>query len=317
MTGPDPNSFTESVSIEAPAKINLLLAVLGPNASGYHDLISVVLPFAGGDRLHLAPSAGGGDEIQVTGLPVDGDPEDNLVLRALRMWREKSGIPVPPLRVTLEKRIPVGGGFGGGSGDAVAMLQWLDRRFGRPDEALAPLLAPRLGSDCPLFLPGGPVVMEGRGERVRPLGERARRSLRGWKLLLFAPPLPVATAWVFERLRQRGSDYLDEAGVRQRLEAWEAGELDLLGVLGNNMEGAVGEKYLPLASFWEEVRLVRDWVGGMTGGGSGGFFLWPEGEDATEVREWVRSRFGPQTFWVERLILHPHSLTSESSRQII
>lgn len=298
--------LAEPISIVAPAKINLLLAVIGPNADGYHDLISVVLPFADGDRIHLAASTSDQDELQCTGFAVGGHPEDNLVLKALRLWREAAGVAVPPLRVILEKRIPVGGGFGGGSGDAVAILRWLDEHRGQSGERLAPRLAPLLGSDCPLFLDGGPVVMEGRGERVRPLGDPAQRSLSGWKLLLFAPPLPVSTAGVFQRMRQRRVDYIEEAPVREQLATWEAGVLPLREVRLNNLEEAAGEKYLPLSAFWKEVRASRDWVGGMTGSGSGGFFLWPENGDAAEVRDWVLARFGPETFWVETPILRPH-----------
>ena len=157
------------VEVDAPGKVNLTLAVVGQRDDGYHDLHSIVAPLRFGDHLTIRLRGGGAskDELHCAGLPISGDGE-NLVLAALRELRRE--VTIPPLDIVLEKRLPVAAGLGGGSSDAAAAVRGaLDLcRIELPSERLAEV-ASRIGSDVPLFLPGGPVLMEGRGERVTPL----------------------------------------------------------------------------------------------------------------------------------------------------
>jgi len=185
----------------APAKLNLTLAVLGRRADGFHDLHSVVVPLALADRLSLAAQpAGARDSLHVNG-PDTGPDADNVVLRAIAAARMAAaplaGGPgaLPPLAARLDKRIPVAAGLGGGSSDAAAALDGALEAWGvdLPDDERRAVAA-RLGSDVPLFLAGGPALIEGRGERVTPLGE-VRGEPPG--VLLVSPALPLATPAVF------------------------------------------------------------------------------------------------------------------------
>jgi 4-diphosphocytidyl-2-C-methyl-D-erythritol kinase len=160
----------------APAKLNLTLAVLGRRPDGYHDLHSVMVPLGLSDRLSLAPAAAATDAIHVSGFET-GAAGDNLVLRAIDEARDAVRrtlgplTPTPPLAVRLEKRIPVAAGLAGGSSDAAAALDGALEAWStalEPEERLA--AAARIGSDVPFFLTGGAAVVEGRGERVTPLG---------------------------------------------------------------------------------------------------------------------------------------------------
>jgi 4-diphosphocytidyl-2C-methyl-D-erythritol kinase len=157
------------VEVDAPGKVNLTLAVVGQREDGYHDLHSIVAPLRASDHITLRLLGGEGteDELHCAGLPISGDGE-NLVLAALRELR--SEVPIPPLDIVLEKRLPVAAGLGGGSSDAAAVLRGALELCGveLAEERLMQV-ATRIGSDVPLFLPGGPVLMEGRGERVTPL----------------------------------------------------------------------------------------------------------------------------------------------------
>lgn len=187
----------------APAKLNLTLAVLGRRSDGYHDLHSIMVPLALADVLSLAPAAGPADTVHVRGHDA-GPDTDNLALRAItearREVRQVHGpsAAAPPLAARLEKRIPVAAGLGGGSSDAAAAI---DGALDLWSLALATeeraAVAGRLGSDVPFFLAGGAALIEGRGERVTPLG-----GIFGEPpgVLLVTPALPVPTKGIFEAL---------------------------------------------------------------------------------------------------------------------
>jgi 4-diphosphocytidyl-2-C-methyl-D-erythritol kinase len=169
----------------APAKINLTLEILGRRDDGYHTLRSVMVPIGLYDRISLepatTPSFHSGAEIA----------SDNLVTRAL----SASGVR-EPLRVSLEKAIPIGGGLGGGSSDAAAVLRAAMRgTFGPPAERDWLATARELGSDVPFFLSGTAALVEGTGERVTALG-----ALPDWWAVVLRPTVAVATADAYRRL---------------------------------------------------------------------------------------------------------------------
>jgi len=168
--------------LPAPAKLNLTLEVLSRRNDGYHTLRSLMVPIGLYDRIGLETAQNG------TAAVLDAD---NLVSRAL------AGAGVDgPLRVTLEKQIPVGGGLGGGSSDAAAVLraaaQGLLASSGRRDWLAT---ARALGSDVPFFMTGTAALVEGTGERVTALG-----SVPPWWTVVVQPPLSVATAEAYRLL---------------------------------------------------------------------------------------------------------------------
>jgi 4-diphosphocytidyl-2-C-methyl-D-erythritol kinase len=201
MTATDPFRRLTPVIRLAPAKLNLTLAVVGRRPDGFHDLHSVFVPLALADRLSLAPAGGHADSLHVEGFD-PGPADDNVVFRALAATRQAVGGgwaggpgPAPALAARLEKRIPVAAGLAGGSSDAAATIDGALEVWGAELDAEARLrLAAQLGSDVPFFGAGGPALVEGRGERVAPLG-----GLRGSPgLLLVTPAVPVSTRDVFE-----------------------------------------------------------------------------------------------------------------------
>ena len=201
MTLADPARRLAPVVRLAPAKLNLTLAVLGRRPDRFHELHSVVVPLALADRLSVAVHpAAAADTLHVTGGDA-GPIADNLVLRGLAAARAAAaplaGGPaaLPPLAARLEKRFPVAAGLGGGSSDAAAALDAALEAWGvdlaASDRHAA---AARLGSDVPLFLRGGAALIEGRGERVTPLG-----AITGEPpgVLLVTPAVPLATPAVY------------------------------------------------------------------------------------------------------------------------
>ncbi len=181
------------IRIDAPAKVNLYLRVVGRRADGYHLLDSLVVFPAIGDTIEIEPA----DtlSLEVVGPFAAAVPSgvDNLVLRAARMLAEAAGRRPPVAKVRLVKRLPVSSGIGGGSSDAAATIQAL-ARWWRLDPAAADIaeMALALGADVPMCLAGVPAFVSGIGERLTPAP-----PLPPFSLLLANPGVAVATPAVF------------------------------------------------------------------------------------------------------------------------
>lgn len=200
-------------SARIAVKVNWDLRVLGRRDDGFHELRSWFLAVEGGDSLRAEPAGAAAAGLTLSGDRAADAPAgaDNLVLRAEAAWREAfpaDAARVPPLRWTLDKRVPAGAGLGGGSGDAAAALLLLERLAGHAGAARAALdpLAARLGSDVPFFLraAGAAELRGGRGERLL----ACAAPPAPW-LVLAIPPCAVATARAFAALRApawRGPD---------------------------------------------------------------------------------------------------------------
>jgi len=197
-------------TIEAPCKINLHLKIGEKRPDGFHSLESLFACLAFADTLRLS---GNGNEGEC-GLTMDWEcpeepisPENNLVFRAVSLFREKTGYK-KGLNIHLNKRIPLGAGLGGGSSDAAACLLALNFLADSPlsMEELSKI-ASFLGSDVPFFLSGGLAFVSGRGELVEPVPF----SQKIW-VVLVRPPFPSDTARAYMLLDQarKGNKYVME-----------------------------------------------------------------------------------------------------------
>ncbi|MGE5093957.1 MAG: 4-(cytidine 5'-diphospho)-2-C-methyl-D-erythritol kinase [Betaproteobacteria bacterium] len=174
----------------APAKLNLFLHVLGRRPDGYHMLQSVFTLIDRADRLRFRVRLDG--EVHRVNV-VRGVPEQqDLTVRAALLLKEASGSPLGA-DIEIDKRIPIGGGLGGGSTDAATTLLALDRLWetGFGPDALAEL-AGSLGADIPFFLFGGAAWAEGTGDELRTIELPPR-----WYVVL-APPVEVPTREIFQ-----------------------------------------------------------------------------------------------------------------------
>ncbi len=235
----------------AYAKINLALHVRAREADGYHRIETIFAFTEDGDTLSAAE--GEGIELSVTGpfAAVLGEEPDNLVMRAARALRDYSGARAGVL-LTLDKRLPVAAGIGGGSADAAAALRLLDRWWGLDAGEKALLeIARGLGADVPACLSSRAARGEGRGDRLLPL------DLGGFAapLLLVNPGVALPTPEVF-----RAWDGID----RGPLDGWQSGRNDLEG---------------PARSLVPEIGAVLDALGGarlarMSGSGATCFGLY-------------------------------------------
>jgi len=194
-----------SVTVEAPAKVNLTLLVTGRRSDGYHLLDSLVA-FAGiSDTLVASPDEG--LTLSVDGPTAASLPEgENIVLKAARLLAEAAGRPATA-RLHLTKRLPVAAGIGGGSADAAATLTALSRLWGLtlPAEQMQ-ALALSIGADVPVCLAGRATRMEGVGEVLSP----APALPPAW-LVLVNPLSPLSTPAVF---KARNADFSAPAALR-------------------------------------------------------------------------------------------------------
>jgi 4-diphosphocytidyl-2-C-methyl-D-erythritol kinase len=146
----------------AYAKLNLVLHVGPPREDGLHPLCSLMASIDLADEVVAEPGESGEDTIRCEGVPAD-----NLAARALAEFRSRAGGELPPLAITIHKRIPIAAGLGGGSADAAATLRIANELAGNPlgrEELLH--LAADLGSDVPSQLDPCHSLVQGTGERV-------------------------------------------------------------------------------------------------------------------------------------------------------
>jgi 4-diphosphocytidyl-2-C-methyl-D-erythritol kinase len=202
------------LSVRSPCKINLHLRVKGRRSDGFHELESVFLALAFGDTLHVElGDVGGADEFAVEFPPfpqsIFGEipAADNTVLKAVALFRAGTGF-AGPLRIRLEKRVPLGAGLGGGSSNGAACLIALNdlaKAAGHPrllDPAELGKAAAELGSDAPFFLGvaagEGAAWVSGRGERILPV-----EGPRDCAVALANPGFPSSTAAAYRLLDAR------------------------------------------------------------------------------------------------------------------
>ncbi|MDR0555277.1 MAG: 4-(cytidine 5'-diphospho)-2-C-methyl-D-erythritol kinase [Treponema sp.] len=157
--------------IDAPCKINLHLRVGNIRNDGFHNLESIFLSLAFGDslRIKMFPEGEGEADCRILMEGVELPAGENIISRAVILFREQTGFG-RSLLIQVKKRIPLGGGLGGGSSDGASILMALNILSGAelPRQALE-RIASSLGSDVPFFLSGGAAWVSGRGERIEPL----------------------------------------------------------------------------------------------------------------------------------------------------
>ena len=178
--------------IAAPAKVNLTLEVTGLLPNGYHELDTIFCWLDVCDQLEWQDAA----ETQLTIVGMEGlsAGQDNLVMRALALLETEAARPLR-LAISLTKNIPAGGGLGGGSSDAAALLYGVNRshRLGISNERLEELGA-RLGADVAFCVRGGCARGQGKGERLTPVD-----GPEGAALVLVCPDFPCPTPEIYRR----------------------------------------------------------------------------------------------------------------------
>ena len=234
-----------SLSLRAPAKINLHLEVLGLRDDGFHELSMVMQTLDLADELTVESAPAGQVSLRCSDpqLPVDGS---NLIVKAAELLRRHCGRPELSAQLSLSKCIPIGAGLAGGSSDGATALLLLNRYWDlQLSAAELQALAAQLGSDVAFCLQGGTQLCFGRGERLESIQRVAQPAV----LLIKNPNVSVSTPWAYGLCKERlGSSYLnsevDFEGRRQALRqsplvGWLQGEQPQLPPLRNDLQQVV------------------------------------------------------------------------------
>jgi len=275
-----------SVAVAAHAKVNPLLRVLARETDGYHGLETLFCLVDLADRLVAERRDGAGVSIEVTSGDA-GPAEDNLAVRGARGVLEATGERFG-VHLTLEKRIPVRAGLGGGSSDAAAALVAVNQLAGNPvprHELLQ--FAARLGSDVPFFLSGAALALAwGHGERMLRLP-----PLPAAPALLLTPPMSIATPDAY--------GWIDaaRAGVGRR--GAVALDLDALGtwgdvarLSGNDFESVVFGRLPEVRQAFEALAGTRPLLCRMSGSGSTLFAVYRSDRDRDAAAMQLGRKFG-------------------------
>ena len=271
------------MTIDAPAKVNLTLRVLGRREDGFHEIETLMAPISLLDRLEISLRADSSISLACSDPSVPSDAT-NLAHRAATAFAKHSGLKFG-VDIHIEKNIPHGAGLGGGSSDAAAVLVALDRLLAtKMTVEELKCVAATMGSDIPFFIRCQPAICRGRGEIIEPF-----EGLLPADILLVKPPFPIPTPWAYQAWAN--SEKLGATFPQFH------GSIRLL----NDLEAPVFSKYvlLPvLKAALQEHPSVSAAM--MSGSGSTIFAILRDAADG--IDEWIRSEFG-ESFQIFRASL--------------
>jgi 4-diphosphocytidyl-2-C-methyl-D-erythritol kinase len=272
----------QNMQLSAPAKINLSFEIKGRRPDGFHEIETLMAPISLADRLRIERAGEDGALHFSCDDPSLPAGDDNLVVRAAKLFRDRTGIS-SGISIDLEKRIPHGAGLGGGSSDAASTLLGLNEIFGAGlDQNQLLQVAAQLGSDVPFFIASSAAVCCGRGELVEPTS-----LATNFRLLLLKPDFGVPTPWAYGRWKESrelsGVDYSAQefGGVRFK----------------NDLERPVFEKFLLLAHLKKWLRQEPEVaVALMSGSGSTIFAVLRDGANGEQLATRARDQID-STLW--------------------
>lgn len=246
--------------IHPRAKINLGLNIVEKRPDGYHNLETVFYPINIHDTLEVEPS----DQLNLhlSGVALEGDPNQNLVVRAWQLF--KKDYDIPPVSIRLNKAIPSQAGLGGGSSDGAFMLRLLNKMFQLEisDDELR-MKAASLGADCPFFITDTPAYAEGIGEILSPIS----LDLSQYHLLIIKPPVAVSTREAFANITPQQTEVKCRDIVKQDIRTWRE-------QLTNDFEDSIFPQYPRLKEIKQQLYQQGALYAAMSGSGSSlfGFF---------------------------------------------
>ena len=240
------------------AKINLGLHIVEKRPDGYHNLETVFYPINLQDALEVTKLEGEGEyTLKVSGVPIEGEPENNLVVKAYRLLK-KDFPDMEPVNIHMYKHIPTGAGLGGGSADAAFMIRLLNEKFNlNLNTEKMEKYATELGADCAFFIQNKPVFATGIGNIFEPIN----LSLKGYYIVLVKPDIFVSTRDAFANiLPMHPSQSLKEI-ARMPIETWRA-------TMKNDFEESVFIKFPEIAAIKDKLYDMGAIYASMSGSGS-------------------------------------------------
>jgi len=277
----------DRIEVAAPAKLNLALLVGPVRPDGFHEIASLMLPVTLADLVVVEKTPGAGLDVVCDVAP----GADNLASKLVRELEARLDREFE-VRVTIEKRVPAGGGLGGGSSDAAATLVALERLFALDlSPKLRYELAAEIGSDVPFFLWPGPQIAMGRGQVLKDV------ELPAMHLVIAVPDVSLSTAAVYAWRDEDAEVSLREFAPRARLLSSRAQSAltvkDVAALVANDLEPSVLAREPRVGELVARLREAGALAAAMTGSGAAVF-----GVFASEVRaKRAREAVAPARAW--------------------
>ncbi len=248
-------------------KINLGLSILEKRKDGFHNLETVFYPVGLKDIIEITPHSKPTHEVAFSssGIAVPGNDSDNLCVKAYQLLK-KDYSHLPPIQMHLHKAIPMGAGLGGGSSDATAVIQILNKLFSlQLSEDVLLQYTAQLGSDCPFFLHEQPCHALGRGEILNPIS----LSLKDYQIVLIHPAISISTAWAFQQIQPASKERNILDIIQQPISTWKQ---DLI----NDFESPILAAHPILQSIKTELYEKGAIYASMSGSGSSFFGIFEQ-----------------------------------------
>ncbi|MDR1436860.1 MAG: 4-(cytidine 5'-diphospho)-2-C-methyl-D-erythritol kinase [Candidatus Symbiothrix sp.] len=253
------------------AKINLGLTVVSRRPDGYHNIETVFYPVKLCDALEIVPAPEGKTTFTASGIPVGGNPDNNLVMKAFHLLKKEYDLP--EIAIYLRKNIPFGAGLGGGSSDAAFMLKLLnDFAALHLSDGQLEACAARIGSDCPFFIQNKPVFAEGTGNIFTPIN----LSLSEYYIVLVKPDIAVSTREAYAKLHPAPADFPVAEVIRRPVNEWK-------GLLVNDFEKSVFARHPEIAAIKEQLYGRGAIYASLSGSGSTVFGIFEQPEQFDRI----------------------------------
>ena len=266
------------------AKINIGLNILRKRKDGYHDIETLFYPIGMKDALEYVENGGNQVNFINSGLKLDIDPEQNIVVKAYRILQETHLLP--GLDIHLHKVIPSGAGLGGGSSDAAFFLKAMNDHFElNISQEKSKSIAGKLGADCSFFLENKPAYATGMGDKL----EAIDFNLKGYFLVLVKPPLSIDTKSAYSGVVPAEYPLQFKQIIANPVQKWA-------GRIKNDFETTLFVKFPELDVLKRKLTKLGAVYAAMSGSGSSIYAIF-EQEPDIDPREFIPGSI----FWTEVL----------------
>jgi 4-diphosphocytidyl-2-C-methyl-D-erythritol kinase len=267
-----------SITLLSPAKINLTLEVFGKRPDGYHEIRSIVQPVNLFDEVKIDIEDGEGIVIESKGLEIPGG-KDNLAWKAAEVFLEESELNLD-VKVSIRKRIPLGSGLGGGSGNAAAVLVGMNRMTKKISENELVKLAPKIGADVALFINCRSAVIEGIGEKITLI-----REFPLFYYVLLNPGFETSTRRIYEFWDEMAKEEsLTRTNMEDTVSLFKEGQFPL----SNDLEEPAMYLYPEIEALKERLLGMEVQAVSMTGSGSTVFGVFRDEEEAERIYDYLK-----------------------------
>ncbi len=247
------------------AKINIGLNIVEKRPDGFHNIETVFFPIGMRDAIEIADSKEDTDyTFSSSGIPIDIDASENIVVKAYNLIREKYNFPAQDIH--LHKSIPFGAGLGGGSANAAYMTKLLNQKFDlKMSESRMEELVSQLGSDCAFFIKNKPAFATEKGEKLSTI----ELDLKGYYILLIKPDIHISTPEAYANIKPNKPEKSLQQLIQEPIENWKT-------TIKNDFEGSIFPKHPLLAEIKEELYEEGAIYAAMSGSGSSMFGIFKD-----------------------------------------